>query len=279
MRAAHRRPIPDGLFVLPMNVTLDVARTDVNLRRIDEALAAAGSLPGPGDRCVVVLPERFWRGSDPEAYRKTVGDLAARLGCWVAGGSLHATVDAPSRRVENRGVVAAPDGHVAAEYSKRRPFAAEADIGVRPGSGPAVFEASGVRIAVCICADLFDPDALRSVTAPPAGAAVAAVAAVVVCACSTSRKRSPDFARSLWSHLAVTRAWELNAFVAIADWAAAPHLAGLSTCGVGGLADPTRDRPPLFDPAPTAAEWRRLDLGALERLERDRLERNFLWRP
>ena len=102
--------------------------------------------------------------------------------------------------------------------------------------------------------------------------------AILVGASSTSRKPDPSFARALWTHVAVSRAWERNAYVVVSDWAAAPHVFSVHTSGVSGLADPTRLAPPLFTPTPAPAAWFRLDPGALQSTEKDRTSRNFLWR-
>lgn len=240
----------------------------VNVKRLAAAAEAAGAPEDPPERRVAVLPERFWRDGDEAAYRAAVSALARRWDAWVVGGSMRA--ERPDGTARNTGVVAAPDGTIKGAYAKRRPFAAEALVGVTPGEGPAAFALGGAPVAVCICADLFDPGLLAA--CPPD------CAVVLVCACSTSRKPAPDFARALWTHVAVARAWERNAYVVVSDWAPAPHLPGVRTSGVGGLADPCRDTPPLFTPVPPPAVWFRLELESLGRLERDRLARKFLWR-
>jgi predicted amidohydrolase len=256
------------LSVLTLDAPLDPADSAANERTLDRLVAEAGPPPGPAARAIVLLPERWWRDRDVGPYGEAVVRMARRWGFWVVGGTLHARTD---DGVVNVGRVIRPDGTVAAEYTKRHPFAGEAFAGVRAGAGPSLVEIAGVPARVVVCADLFDP-ALFPAGDPPCDA-------IFVCAASTSRKAAPDFARALWSHLAVARAWEHNAFVAIGDWAHRPHLPGVRTCGVGGLADPTREEPPLFLPNPGAAAWRRLDRAALRRLDRDRRARNFLWTP
>jgi predicted amidohydrolase len=261
--------VPSSTFsLLSFVVELDPRSSAANVERLAAAARAAGPAPDPPERCIAVLPERFWRDDDERAYREAVATLARRWGCWVAGGSMHAE---RADGVRNTGILVASDGAPAGEYSKRHPFAAEALAGVVPGSGPAAFDAAGARVVVCICADLFDP----SLFAAPCGGDGAAI---LVCAASTSRKPDPAFARALWTHVAVARAWERNACVAISDWAHAPHLPGVRTCGVSGFADPCREAPPLFAPAPAPAGWFRVDRDGLRRLERDRSSRNFLWR-
>jgi len=258
----------DGLAVLSFVAELDVRSSTANIDRLVAAAAAAGEPLAPPERRIVVLPERFWRDDDEAAYRDAVASLARRWHCPVVGGSLHA--ERPDGTTRNTGIVAASDGTTLGEYSKRHPFAAEALAGVVEGGGPATFELCGVRVAICICADLFDPTLF-----PACGTDGAAI---LVCAASTSRKPAPHFARDLWSHVAVARAWERNAYVVVSDWAHAPHIPGVRTSGVSGLADPTRETPPLFVATTPPATWFHLRLEPLRRLERDRASRNFLWR-
>ncbi len=258
----------DGFAVLSFVAELDVRSSAANVERLVTAAASAGEPHEPPEGRIAVLPERFWRDDDEAAYRDAVTSLARRWRCAVVGGSLHAERSDGATR--NLGIVAAADGTIVGEYSKRHPFAAEALAGVVDGGGPIAFELAGVRVAICICADLFDPT-LFPACAPDC-------AAILVCAASTSRKPAPDFARDLWAHIAVARAWERNAYVVVSDWAHAPHFPGVRTSGVSGLADPTRETPPLFVAAAPPATWFRLPLEPLRRLERDRASRNFLWR-
>jgi predicted amidohydrolase len=258
----------ETLSVLTFVAELDPRSSSANVERLDAAAAAAGEPADPPERRVAVLPERFWRDDDECAYREAVAAFAGRHACRVVGGSMHA--ERPDGITLNTGVVAGPDGSLAGAYSKRHPFAAEALAGVVPGDGPAAFDFGGVRAAVCICADLFDP-ALFAACGEDC-------AAILVCAASTSRKPDPSFARGLWTHVAVARAWERNAYVAISDWAHAPHFPGVRTSGVSGLADPSRPAPPFFTATPAPAAWFRLELEPLRRLAQDRLSRNFLWR-
>lgn len=260
--------LPSSLSVLSFNVELDPRSATANIDRLVRAAAAAGDAADPADRRVALLPERWWRDDDEPEYRSAVRELARRWDCWVVGGSLHA--ERPDGTTRNVGLLAAPDGAERGTYEKRHPFAAEALAGVTAGDGPATFELDGVRVTVAICADLFDPALFH-------GAGPDDAAAILVCSASTSRKPDPAFARALWTHVAVARAWERNAHVVIGDWAHAPHLPGVRTCGVSGHADPTRETPPFFAPTPAPAAWFRLPLEPLARLRRDRLSRNFLW--
>lgn len=257
-----------SLSVLSFVAELDPRSSRANLERLLRAAEAAGEAGDAPGRRIALLPERWWRDDDEEAYRDAVRDLARRWRCWVAGGSLHA--EQPDGTTRNLGLLAAPDGAERGTYQKHHPFAAEALAGVSAGAGPAGFDLDGVRVTVAICADLFDPALFR-------GAGPDDPAAILVCAASTSRKPDPDFARALWKHVAVARAWERNAHVVISDWAHAPHLPGVRTCGVSGHADPSRQAPPFFAPTAAPAAWIRLPLEPLARLRRDRLSRNFLW--
>jgi omega-amidase len=260
--------MPDALHVLAFVTELDPRSSAANIIRLHAAAEEAGDPGAPPERRVALLPERFWRDDDESAYRAAVVAFARRRSCWVVGGSLHA--DRADGSTVNTGLVAAPDGTVAGAYSKHHPFAAEAFAGVVPGVGPAVFDLAGRRVVVCICADLFDPALFVAV--PPD------VDGLLVCAASTSRKPDPAFARALWTHVAVARAWERNAYVVISDWASAPHMPGVNTSGVSGFVDPSRQSPPFFTPAAAPAAWFRLEPEPLRRLAQDRTSRNFLWR-
>jgi len=257
-----------SLSVLSFVAELDPGSSRANLERLLRAAEAAGEAADNPERRVALLPERWWRDDDEGAYRDAVRDLARRWRCWVVGGSMHARQ--PDGTTRNLGWLAAPDGTERGTYHKRHPFAAEVLAGVGEGAGPAGFDLGGVRVTVAICADLFDPALFR-------GAGPEDPAAILVCAASTSRKPDPGFARALWTHVAVARAWERNAHVVISDWAHALHRAGMRTCGVSGHADPSRQTPPLFLPTPAPAAWIRLPLEPLARLRRDRRSRNFLW--
>ena len=257
-----------SLSVLSFNLELDPRSSTANIDRLARAAAAAGDAADPAERRIAVLPERWWRDDDEAAYRAAVRELARLWDGWIVGGSMHAERDDGTTR--NVGLLVAPDGTERGTYEKRHPFAAEALAGVVAGAGPATFDAAGVRVVAAICADLFDPALFR-------GAGPDDAVAILVCAASTSRKPDPAFARALWTHVAVARAWERNAHVVIGDWGHAPHLPGVRTCGVSGHADPSRELPPFFAPTPTPAAWFRLPLEPLARLRRDRLSRNFLW--
>ncbi|MBI5490410.1 MAG: carbon-nitrogen hydrolase family protein [Deltaproteobacteria bacterium] len=254
--------------VLSFVAELDPRSSRSSLERLDAAAATAGPAADPPERRVAVLPERFWRDDDEQAYRAAVVAFARRHACWIIGGSLHA--ERPDGTVRNTGLVVAPDGAIAGSYAKRHPFAAEALAGVVPGEGPVAFDLAGLKVVVCICADLFDPSLF--------GACGEGCAAILVAAASTSRKPDPSYARALWTHVAVARSWERNAYVVISDWAHAPHMPGIHTSGVSGLADPSRLAPPFFDATKAPGFWFRLPLGPLRATERDRVARNFLWR-
>lgn len=260
--------LPSSLSVLSFVAELDPRSSAANVERLRAAESAAGPTEEPPDRRIALLPERWWRDDDEAAYRAAVRELARRWDCWVAGGSLHA--ERPDGTTRNTGLLVAPDGSVLGSYEKRHPFAAEALAGVTAGAGPTTFALAGLQVTVTICADLFDPTLFH-------GAGPNDVAAILVCSASTSRKPDPAFARALWTHVAVARAWERNTHVVVSDWAHAPHMPGVRTCGVSGHADPTCEAPPFFAPTPAPATWFRLPLEPLTRLRRDRLSRNFLW--
>jgi predicted amidohydrolase len=123
---------------------------------------------------------------------------------------------------------------------------------------------------ILICADFFFSDLIHLVTEPPD--------VILVAALSVTRKPTPHYARALWRHLAVARAYEFGAYVGISDWA---HTAALpSSAGVSGFADPTAsDAGGLFIPTGDAGvAVHSIDRSALEAFRGDRRARGFFWR-
>lgn len=237
-----------------------------NLGRVRDALATARIEPSPAD--VLLLPERVLLTTSPDEYALAIRSLAQDLGCTVVGGSHH---EERGTTLVNTGMAVAADGTLLGRYEKTRPYATEREA-VAPGALPGEIEIAGRRVLVLICADFWFSDLFYRATHAPD--------LVLVPALSVSRKPSPDYSRALWRHLAVARAYEFGAYVAISDWGHPSELPLLSTSGVGGLADPTTAHAPdLFRPiAPAEARAFDLDFSALDRFREDRRARGFFWK-
>jgi hypothetical protein len=103
---------------------------------------------------------------------------------------------------------------------------------------------------------------------------------VLVPALSVTRKPTPDYARALWRHLSISRAYEFGTYVGVADWAQGSDTRSLHVAGAGGFADPTTSDPQRFF-APAAQGGVlvvELDLERLASFRRDRAQRGFFWR-
>jgi predicted amidohydrolase len=217
---------------------------------------------------VLVLPERFHLAGDRQGYLADVARIAQHAGCHVIGGSHHE--ERADGRV-NAGVAVDPEGNLIGSYEKERPYAVERSW-VRPGAHAGALTIAGRTVLVLVCADFWYVDlVLRSKRV---------LDLVVVPALSVSRKPTPDYSRALWRHLAVSRAYELGAYVGISDWAVDSELPALRASGVAGFADPTCVDPELlFQPvSPASARAFTLDFDALGAFRHDRAERGFFWK-
>lgn len=213
----------------------------VLLRKMIEDAMAGGAVD------VIVLPETF-NGTpadmDPDAgpqTRQFVATLARATRTAVVGGSIDLIHEDGRRR--NTCFVVDADGHEIGAYHKRALFAGEQ--GARqPGDNVGVFEVSGLRVGVMICADLWDPTAARAlidrvdVLCVPAETIVPAEGHVT-------------YARQLWYNLALTRAMENGLPVAVSDWSEARHEASAIvdgtkvqrvhyTSGAASITDPSQ---------------------------------------
>jgi omega-amidase len=221
---------------------------------------------GPED--IVVLPERCDERPG-DAYRGAATELARELGCNLIAGSRH--VDAGELRV-NAGVALGPSGELIGEYEKLRPYSGELGA-VRPGRQLGELRIAGCRVLVLICADFWFSDMFERCQHPPD--------LVLVPALSVTRKPSSDYARALWRHLSVARAYEFGAYVGVADWAESSNTPSLRVAGAAGFANPTElDPARFFTPAPQGGLLVvDIDLAALAAFRRDRAARGFFWRP
>jgi omega-amidase len=236
-----------------------------NFASMRRLLDAAKLALAPED--IVVLPERCDERPG-DAYRQAATTLARDLGCNLVAGSRH--VDAGELRV-NAGIALGPDGEVLGEYEKLRPYSAELGA-VRPGRHLGELRIAGCRALVLICADFWFSDVFERCQVPPD--------LVLVPALSVTR-HDPGYARGLWQHLAIARAYEFGAYVGIADWAVGSETRSLAVGGAAGFANPTATDPGrFFTAAPQGGLLVvDLDLAALAAFRRDRAARGFFWRP
>jgi predicted amidohydrolase len=236
---------------------------------MDEIRRIVGGISGGlGGGDLLLLPEHFIFTGEPEAYDAFLTEIAAAAGCTVVGGSHHRKVD--GKKI-NYGAVVSAGGARVAEYSKLRPYFDEQKH-VTPGTLPGSFTIGGVRVLVLICADFWYSDIILAAAEPPD--------LVLVPALSVSRKPSPGYAKSLWKHLAVSRAYEFGAVVGISDWAGSSTLPRYRTSGVAGLADPTTTDPErFFTPVPPGdATVTEFDAAAIAAFREDRRMRGFFWK-
>jgi predicted amidohydrolase len=226
----------------------------------------AGPRGGVAAGDIVLLPELVGGDGEHASYVAEIQALARGLSAWVVGGS-HLRLEGGQKT--NCGVVADPEGRIIARYGKRNPYGDERAGDVRPGAGPAAFEAAGLRCLAVICADFWHT--------PVFGAAADLPELILVPALSASQRPEPHMARARWRHATVARAYEFAAFVAVSDWAhPVRYEAGVSS-GVAGLAHPNPSRPALLHRSLGRRSVRGfdLDLEALRDLRRDRERRGF----
>lgn len=103
---------------------------------------------------------------------------------------------------------------------------------------------------------------------------------ILVPSLSVSRKPKGEYSRSLWHHLAISRAYEFGVYVGISDWGEQSTLPKYRTCGVGGFADPTLLNPDqFFQPIDEKGiSIYKLNFKALESFREDRRQRGFFWK-
>lgn len=237
------------------------------IRTIVEEMTGPGRpAPAPGD--ILLLPEHFTFSHDRGEYDSFVAALAKRAGCTVVGGSHHRSLD--GRKV-NYGAVVGSGGTTIGTYEKLRPYFNEQDH-VVPGRATGEMRVGQWNVLVLICADFWYSDLILSVNSVPD--------LILVPALSVSRKDDPEYSRSLWRNLAVTRAYEFGAYVGISDWSADSTLPKYRTCGAGGFADPTTLLPGDFFTPVKGNRWSVFDLDRrkIEAFREDRRMRGFFWK-
>ncbi len=183
---------------------------------------------------ILLLPELLGGESPRPEYEGFVSDLAAKLGCFVVGGSHH---DAGRGRKFNCGAVANSTGTVVSRYQKLWPDGIEVKMGIAPGSKTGHFEVAGCRVLVLVCADFWYSSVILSRLHPRPDL-------ILVPTFSISLRSSPLAARSLWQSMAISRAYEFGVYVGISDWAHPCDYHGLKSSSVAGFADP---RPQTHD--------------------------------
>jgi hypothetical protein len=223
---------------------------------------------GFGKDDILVLPEHTFFTNDAEEYLHEIRTMAAQTGCTVVGGSFHEIHDSLRR---NTGAVVAADGSVLCSYDKLRPYADERQR-VDPGSRLGECIIGGRRVLVLICADFWFSDLYSKVKELPE--------LVLVPALSVTRKPSSEYSRTMWRHLAVSRAYEFGVFVGISDWAEDSVLPVHRCSGVGGFADAaTTDVRAFFTPiGQQRLQIITPDFGSLDAFRSDREARGFFWK-
>lgn len=217
---------------------------------------------------MLLLPEHFTDNGNTELYENFLKRLLSIAGCTIIGGSHHRESDGKRK---NAGSVLSLQGEIVGNYTKLRPYFQELKH-ITPGNSIGEFTINGINILVLICADFWYSDLLLKATKQPD--------VILVPSLSVSRKASPEFSRTLWRHLAITRAYEFGAYIGISDWHENSSLPMYRTCGVGGFADPAQVEPEkLFSPvSEDGISIFTLDINALEQFREDRKKRGFFWK-
>lgn len=201
------------------------ARQPVDLIVLPEALDGEGpDVDGPG------VSEAT--SSD---VRQFIVELATSAGAGVVGGSVaHRHGDGP---ITNTCLLADRTGRIVGEYAKRKLFATEADTRTA-GRTPGIFDLSGLRVGVLICADLWYPELARELCGRVDVLCVPAKTTV-------PSAESVPYARTVWWSLAMTRAVENALPVVVSDWCEQAHATGFTSGATSvndpaGRPDPTR---------------------------------------
>ena len=251
------------LILTELPLTLEL---DANFDAVQSSIAGSATPPGLDD--VLVLPELIGFRAPRACYEARVVGLARELGCHVVGGSHSVGPEGVSAgRRSNGGLAVSPTGAILGRYEKRHPYGGASDA--QPGRAWPPFRIAGRTVRVLVCADFWYADLWLE---------TAGVDLVLVPALSVSRKESPHYARQLWRHMAVSRAYEFCAYVGISDFASGWPGPEHGASGVSGLADPTGVDPTTFfrPVGPSGVRVQTLDFTALDALRTDRAQRGFL---
>jgi predicted amidohydrolase len=249
-----------------LNPTLKAFDTTANMKAVEGLIASKRNLISPDD--IILLPEGFIFEEDRDSYRSHIVALAKFSGCTVVGGSHH---ELNNGNRLNRGCVIDPQGNEIGEYTKLRPYFAE-QTRITPGTTLGEICINGRNFLILICADFWFSDLILNASKLPD--------VILIPSLSVSRKATPDYSRSLWRHLSVSRAYEFGVFVGISDWSENSFLPKYRTCGVGGFADPSVIEPDkIFTPVSgEGISLVNLDFERLERFREDRKMRGFFWK-
>ncbi len=240
--------------------------TNRNLSAIESLVVSKKSLIRPDD--IVLLPEHFTSDDNKETYLKFIKGLAISADCTVVGGSHHRQVNGKQINIGN---VVDASGKEIGSYSKLRPYFNEQQY-VTPGEIFGEMNINGKNFLILICADFWFSDIVFRAQALPD--------VILVPSLSVSRKPTADYSRSLWRHLAITRAYEFGVYVGISDWHENSSLPKYRTCGVGGFADPTLLKPEKFFQPITdeGVSIFNIDFEKLDAFRADRRMRGFFWK-
>ncbi len=241
---------------------LALESVSANFDAVEREIVNSQIVPAEGD--LLLLPELIGFESSPANYEASVRDLARNLGCHVVGGSHHRR--SAGRRL-NCGLAVSPRGAVHGRYEKRYPYGGAADA--QPGSAWPPFSIAGRTIQVLVCADFWYANLWLE---------AARTDLVLVPALSVSRKKTPDYSRQLWRHMAISRAYEFAAYIGVSDFAPGWPRREHGASGVAGFADPTTNCPTAFFRPVGSARVGGFTLAfeALDAFRADRAERGFL---
>jgi predicted amidohydrolase len=245
---------------------LSAFKTQGNLKVIESLLEKIAGRIQQDD--IVLLPEHFTFDDDKESYVAFLRTLARTAGCTIVGGSHHRDVN--GKRI-NIGNVIDAHGNEIGSYEKLRPYFNEQNH-VVPGERFGELRINGKNVLIVICADFWYSDILLKATVLPD--------IILVPSLSVSRKPAAEYSRSLWHHLAISRAYEFGVYVGISDWGEDSSLPTHRTCGVGGFANPTLVKPgEFFQPiSQEGISMFTLDFNALDQFRADRRMRGFFWK-
>ncbi|HTK83199.1 MAG TPA: carbon-nitrogen hydrolase family protein [Bacteroidota bacterium] len=236
-----------------------------NLKAISSLIEQAA--PGVSADDIILLPEHFTFDDNEEIYKNFLRSLARLAGCTIVGGSHHRNID--GKRI-NIGNVVDKNGNEIGNYTKLRPYFNEQQH-VVPGDHVGELRINGKNFLILICADFWYSDILHRTTQLPD--------VLLIPSLSVSRKSDPEYSRSLWHHLAISRAYEFGVYVGISDWSEESKLPKHRTCGVGGFANPAElNSEDFFRPVVDGVSVVDLDFDALEKFREDRRMRGFFWR-
>lgn len=219
---------------------------------------------------ILVLPELIGSNEPTESYQQAICSLAKYWACTIVGGSHYLPLE---RGLVNSGIVADPKGRVLCSYEKVRPYGSELQRGIISGESVGKFRISGRDCVVLICSDLWFSDSFNALDSNPD--------LILIPSFSITQRDSPEHARQLWRHMAVSRAYEHAAYVAISDWAYPCRFDGLAAAGVSGLANPRPTEEGAFFLANGDREIHtyHLDLERLDAFRANRADRGFLRHP